>query len=160
MKNILDACCGGRSFWFDKANPRVLFIDKNPRGPVTLGKGRSARIFECKPDIVMDFRNMTLKSRSFNLVVFDPPHLARAGKKGYMGMKYGVLEKDTWRDDLRKGFTECFRVLKPNGILVFKWNETHIKLSEILKLVQRRPLFGHKTGKLQKTHWICFMKGV
>ena len=27
MKPILDACCGGRMFYFDKNNPNVLFAD-------------------------------------------------------------------------------------------------------------------------------------
>lgn len=27
MKLILDACCGGRMFYFDKNNPNVLFAD-------------------------------------------------------------------------------------------------------------------------------------
>jgi len=26
-KIILDACCGGRMFWFDKKNPNTLFVD-------------------------------------------------------------------------------------------------------------------------------------
>ena len=25
MKKILDACCGGRMFWFDKKHPNVLY---------------------------------------------------------------------------------------------------------------------------------------
>lgn len=28
MKKILDACCGSRMFWFDKENPKVLYMDK------------------------------------------------------------------------------------------------------------------------------------
>ncbi|EEI18916.1 hypothetical protein G8J22_01306 [Lentilactobacillus hilgardii] len=27
MKYILDAACGSRMFWFDKANPNVTFMD-------------------------------------------------------------------------------------------------------------------------------------
>ncbi len=27
MKQILDACCGSRMFWFDKKNPHVEFCD-------------------------------------------------------------------------------------------------------------------------------------
>lgn len=150
-------CCGGRMFWFDKANPHVLFLDKRTVPVRTVGKGRNARYFECKPDKVMDFTDLKLPSESFSLVVFDPPHFARAGKNSYMGIKYGVLDKD-WRAQISKGFNECFRVLKPNGVLIFKWNEWDIRLSEILKLTDRKPLFGHPSGKMQKTHWVCFMK--
>ncbi len=40
-----------------------------------------------------------------------------------------------------------------------KWNETQIKVSEILALTDEKPLFGHPSGKRAATHWICFMKG-
>lgn len=59
---------------------------------------------------------------------------------------------------LAKGFKECFRVLKPGGFLIFKWNETDIKVSEVLKLTPEKPIFGHISGKRSNTHWICFMK--
>jgi ubiquinone/menaquinone biosynthesis C-methylase UbiE len=59
---------------------------------------------------------------------------------------------------LRKGFSECFRVLEPNGVLVFKWNETQIKVSEILKLTTEKPVFGHISGKRANTHWFVFLK--
>ena len=47
------------------------------------------------------------------------------------------------------------RVLKPNGTLIFKWNEQQIKLSEILKAIDYKPLFGNKRSD---THWLVFMK--
>ena len=155
---ILDACCGGRMFWFDKKNPDVLFVDRRVVEPVSVGNGRNARTFSCLPDKVMDFRHLDLPDESFSLVVFDPPHFVRAGEKSYMAQKYGVLDPQTWRDDIRAGFTECFRVLKTNGVLIFKWNEYQIPLSEVLQLSPVSPLFGHPSGKRQKTHWICFMK--
>ncbi len=74
-----------------------------------------------------------------------------------MGKKYGVLGKG-WRDDLQRGFSECFRVLAIDGVLIFKWNEIHIKVSEVLELTDQRPLFGHKSGKRSDTHWLCFIK--
>lgn len=156
---ILDACCGGRMFWFDKQNPNVLFVDNRemPR-QVIWQKGEYKREFEVSPDMVMDFRKLDLPDKVFNLVVFDPPHLhKRNGKTGWMQKKYGSLS-ETWREDLQQGFAECFRVLKPNGVLIFKWAETEIPLSKILALTPEKPLFGHPSGKQQKTHWVCFMK--
>lgn len=47
------------------------------------------------------------------------------------------------------------RVLKPNGTLIFKWNEEQIKLKEILNCIDYKPLFGNKRAK---THWLVFMK--
>lgn len=159
-KPILDACCGGRMFWFDKQNPNVLFVDRREIESMVVGGGRNARMFSCKPDKVMDFRSLELSDESFNLVVFDPPHFVRAGDKSYMAQKYGKLDPQTWRDDLRAGFSECFRVLKPNGVLVFKWNEYHIPLREVLALTDIKPLFGHPSGIRQQTHWVTFMKGI
>lgn len=59
------------------------------------------------------------------------------------------------QEDLQQGFLECMRVLKPNGTLVFKWNEDQIKLKEVLRLFGHEPLYGNKRAK---THWIVFMK--
>ncbi|TCB75630.1 SAM-dependent methyltransferase, partial [Acinetobacter sp. ANC 4177] len=39
-----------------------------------------------------------------------------------------------------------------------KWNETQIKVSEILELTDQKPVFGHISGKRANTHWITFMK--
>lgn len=144
-------------FWFDKQHPNALYVDRRVVNPVMVGKGRNARIFSCVPDEVMDFRQLKFPDNSFSLIVFDPPHYVKAGERSYMAQKYGVLEKN-WEEDLRKGFAECFRVLRTNGVLIFKWSEFHIPLRKILQLAPVHPLFGHPSGKAQKTHWVCFMK--
>lgn len=69
--------------------------------------------------------------------------------------KYGTLDKQTWPQDIRQGFNECMRVLKPNGTLIFKWNEEQIKIKDILNVIEYKPLFGNKRAK---THWLVFMK--
>lgn len=152
-KIILDPCCGSRMFWFDKHNPNVEFGDIRNEDHI-LCDGRKLKI---KPDTIMDFRKLPFNDNEFKLVVFDPPHLNKLGKSSWMGKKYGVLDGG-WQLDIKKGFSECMRVLEPYGILVFKWNESQIKVSDILKLTDHKPLFGHKSGKQQLTHWICFMK--
>ncbi|NBH61994.1 class I SAM-dependent methyltransferase [Anaerotruncus sp. 80] len=151
---ILDACCGGRMFWFDKQNPFVTYMD-NRELDDTLCDGRH---FTIMPDIIADFRNIPFDDKTFNLVVFDPPHLLKIGENSWMAKKYGKLNPDTWKEDIKIGFSECFRVLKDEGFLVFKWNETDIKTSEILKLAPVKPLIGHKSGKYNKTHWLLFVK--
>lgn len=150
LKPIIDVCCGSRMFWFDHDNPNVVFMD-NRTLEQTLCDGRK---IEIQPDVVGDFRHIPYQDNTFYLVVFDPPHLIRAGKKSWLAAKYGKLGPD-WRDDLKAGFEECMRVLKPCGTLVFKWNETQVKLSEILHIFGLRPLFGHRRGK---THFLVFMK--
>jgi SAM-dependent methyltransferase len=140
-------------FWFNPQNELALFGDIRAESHV-LCDGRS---LEIKPDMQMDFRDMPFEDGSFKLVVFDPPHLRKAGDTSWMKAKYGALNED-WRNDLRKGFSECFRVLADDGVLIFKWNEIQIKVKEVLALTPEKPLFGHKSGKRADTHWICFMK--
>ena len=156
-KLILDACCGGRAFWFDKNNPLTLFVDRRTMQPEAVGNGINSRIRKCLPDEESDFRKMSYSSESFKLVVFDPPHLF-CGEKSFMNKCYGSLDKNTWKNDLKQGFSECFRVLKDDGILIFKWNESEIPLKNILRLAKYKPLFGHPSGRAQKTHWVTFMK--
>ncbi len=81
------------------------------------------------PDLIADFRALPFADNTFP-VVFDPPHLERVGDNAWMGKKYGRFNKDTWRDDLRAGFAEAFRVLWTHGVLIFKWNETQIPVSQ------------------------------
>ena len=144
-------------FWFNKNHPEVVYIDKRVMPPTVVGNGKDARVRKCQPDIVMDFRQMDFDDNTFALVVFDPPHLF-LGEKSYMAASYGALSKVSWRDDIRKGFSECFRVLKNDGVLIFKWNETDVPLRDVLQLTDRKPLFGHLSGKAAKTHWVTFIK--
>jgi SAM-dependent methyltransferase len=149
---VLDPCCGSRMFWFDRANPDVVFGDNRNESHV-LCDGRMLRI---EPDALLDFTDLPFPAGSFRLVVFDPPHLHKAGPKSWMALKYGKLSA-TWQEDLRKGFAECFRVLASEGVLVFKWNETQVKVREVLALTPVQPLFGHPTGHNGLTHWYVFM---
>jgi len=150
VKLILDACCGSKMFWFDKENEDVLFMD-NREMETTLCDDRK---LEINPDIVADFRNMPFEDESFYMVVFDPPHLVNVGDSSWLAKKYGKLG-DLWPYDIRQGFNECMRVLKPNGILIFKWNEEQIPLKEILETIDYKPLFGNRRSK---THWLSFIK--
>lgn len=150
MSKILDVCCGSKMFWFDKNNPNVTYMDIRDFED-TLCDGR---ILSIHPDIIGDFRNIPFDDNSFDLVVFDPPHLIRAGKNSWLAKKYGMLD-NMWPKDLAKGFYECMRVLKPNGTLIFKWNEEQIKLKDVLSCFSQNPLFGNKRSK---THWLVFIK--
>lgn len=150
MKQVLDACCGSRMFWFNKHDDRTVFIDNREIEDV-LCDGRTLSV---KPDIVADFRNMPFQNNTFYLIVFDPPHLLRIGDGAWMAKKYGKLGAD-WKNDIKQGFSECFRVLRPNGTLIFKWNEDQIKLKDVLALTDNSPLFGDRRNK---THWIIFIK--
>lgn len=102
-----------------------------------------------------DFRAMPFSDGAFRLVVFDPPHLIHAGESSWLAKKYGKLDRETWQEDLKAGFRECFRVLEPGGVLVFKWCEDQVSTAEVLKLAIHEPLFGHRRGK---TVFLVFMK--
>jgi len=158
-KRILDPCCGGRMMWFDHQHPEAIFGDRRNE-VITVtdrshGREDGQRTLHIEPDMLMDFRDLPFPAGAFKLVAFDPPHLERAGAG--MAAKYGKLGPD-WRDDLRRGFAECFRVLAPDGVLVFKWNETHVKVGEVLALTPIQPLFGQVSGRRGMTHWLVFMK--
>lgn len=156
---ILDACCGSRMFWFDRADRRAVFVDKRRethqlKDSSSRGGYRSLSI---DPDIQADFTALPFETGTFALVLFDPPHLIRNGRKSWLAKKYGKLEGD-WRAELRAGFAECFRVLKPSGTLIFKWNEHEVPVSQILALTPEPPLIGNRCGKSAKSHWIVFLK--
>ena len=154
MKPILDVCCGSKMFWFDKEDPSVEFCDNRT---VPRHEYYKNRYIEVKPDTVCDFTDLPFEDKQFKLVVFDPPHLIWAGDRSWMALKYGCLKGD-WKTMLSKGFDECMRVLDDYGVLIFKWSEVQIKLSEILPLFSQKPLFGNRSGKHNNTHWLCFMK--
>jgi ubiquinone/menaquinone biosynthesis C-methylase UbiE len=153
MIKILDACCGSKMFHFDKKRGDVISGDIRKENHI-LCDGRKLKI---SPDVLMDFTKLPFKQNSFNMVIFDPPHLVNVGGESWMFKKYGKL-KSGWKEDLKNGFSECFRVLKENGTLIFKWNETQIKTSEILKLTEFNPVVGHRSGKRSNTHWVTFLK--
>lgn len=145
-------------FWFDPHDARALFVDiRRETHPVDIGtpgtKGRSAIVVE--PDVIANFEQLPFADNSFPLVVFDPPHVYRNEAKGLITKKYGVLVRE-WRDVLRHGFAECFRVLKPTGTLIFKWGETEYPLPMVLELTDQKPLFGQRTRPT--TNWVVFMK--
>lgn len=157
---VLDPCCGGRMMWFNPQDQRCLFGDMRHESLIVTDrthKEDGTRAIHVHPDMQMDFRALPFPDNTFYHVAFDPPHLVRAGKRSWMAAKYGKLGDD-WRKDLRLGFAECFRVLRPYGTLNFKWNETQIPVRDVLACTNVPPLYGHRSGRLNKTHWITFIK--
>ncbi|MES2319958.1 MAG: SAM-dependent methyltransferase [Pseudomonadota bacterium] len=161
MKRVLDPCCGSRMMWFDRGHADVVFGDQRSETIVVTdrshGNASGTRTLEIAPDTMMDFRDMPFDDGQFKLIAFDPPHLERAGPKSWLAAKYGKLSEN-WREDLKAGFAECFRVLDDDGVLVFKWNETQVKVREVLECTPVQPLFGHPSGRKGLTHWYVFMK--
>ena len=151
---ILDVCCGSKMFWYDKEEPHTTYMDI--RNEVLAYTDRDAvRKVEVNPDIVADFRNIPFADDSFDLVVFDPPHLIHVGDNSWLVKKYGKLDKNTWSQDLKLGFDECMRVLKSNGTMLFKWNEEQIKTKDVFEVFGQQPILGDKRSK---TRWSIFIK--
>lgn len=159
-KKILDVTCGSRSIWFDKNHPAAVYCDKRQESYKNVWKSngeQSERKCVVSPDVVCDFTDLPFYDDSFSLVVFDPPHLMRANDTAWLVKKYGKLD-DNWPSMLHDGFQECMRVLKPDGVLIFKWSEYDIPAADVWKAIGEKPLFGHHSGKKSNTFWACFMK--
>ena len=155
-KFILDATAGFRMMWFNKHHPNTLYIDSRP---------------ECEPDQVADFTHLKYPDETFQLIVFDPPHIIKEKGNTNMGLEhnFGMLKAETWQQELKDGFKELWRVLKPMGILIFKWNTYSLSSDEMLKIAPADPLFYQvsasrnkiarkKDNPHVKTLWFCFMK--
>lgn len=158
-KKVLDVCCGPKSMWFNKQDERVLFLDKRKEKHELKRTDGNNRKIDINPDILGSFTDIKQEDNSFYHIVFDPPHIPQKKPTGNICKTYGYLTGD-WKEMLKLGFKECFRVLKPSGTLIFKWNECRIPVKEILALTDEKPLYGHKSGKAMKTHWICFIKTI
>lgn len=160
-KKVLDVTCGSRSIWFNKHHPAAIYCDRRNEVHHNIwasGTGKSEHVCIIDPDVQCDFTDLPFPDNQFNLVVFDPPHLIRAKDTSWLVKKYGLLDEH-WPQMLHDGFSECMRVLKPDGVLIFKWSEHDIAAEKVWKAIGHKPLFGHHSGKKMNTFWGCFMKG-
>lgn len=155
---ILDVTCGSRTIWFDKKHPDAVYCDIREEEIEKVWQN-SERKCVVSPDVLCDFTSLPFADNSFALVVFDPPHLLNAKETSWLVKKYGKLG-DNWPRMLHDGFRECMRVLKPDGVLIFKWSEYDLPAAAVWKAIGQKPLFGHHSGKKSRTFWACFMKGV
>lgn len=161
---ILDMTCGSRTIWFQKNEPHTVYCDirkeewEGDFGKVLRVDGKKKhRHLVINPDIQCSFTDLPFEEESFNLVVFDPPHIEHLKQNAWIRKSYGSLDGD-WRPMIRKGFKEAMRVLKVGGVLVFKWSDISISTRDIINVIGQEPLFGHRSGKKMNTHWMCYMK--
>ena len=147
---ILDATAGQRAMWFDKNYPDAIYIDIRE---------------EMNPTVVGDIMQSPFRDGTFDLIVFDPPHNPTGPEnKGIFAKQYGRFLAEQIRTLVIEGSKDLSRVLKINGILIFKWNTHGMDLGKILRLVSHGliPLFGQRTAERtkhsSKTYWICYTK--
>ena len=157
-KVLADLCCGARSIWWDKNHPDCIYMDIREEEPGTIELQPN---WSVKPDVIGDYRDMFFDDETFHLIVWDTPHILEA-KGGIMLMKYGKLGYG-WKDDMRRGFNEIWRVLKPHGVLLFKYNDLSIPVPAMLECFPVQPLVGTRTkksvsGNGEGTFWFAFIK--
>lgn len=81
-----------------------------------------------KPDIVADNTNMPCEDESFDVIVYDPPHIPNVGRDGLKDFqeRFGLIVKSPIENGYNLTHTfppflkEAFRVLRKNGILFCK----------------------------------------
>ena len=156
-KKILDVTCGARTMWFNKEHPAAVYCDRRREKHQHFWESAGNCTLDISPDVQCDFTNLPFEDNTFALVVFDPPHLTEANETAWLVKKYSKLD-DGWPQMLHDGFQECMRVLKSDGVLIFKWSEIEIPAAEVWKAIGEKPLFGHHSGKKMNTYWGCFMK--
>ena len=163
-KKILDVTYGDRTIWFQKDCTSAVYCDKRREewegdfGKTLRADGKKKhRHLVIDPDVQCDFTKLPFPDNSFALVVFDPPHVKNLTEASWLRKSYGTLE-DGWEQMIHDGFAECMRVLKHDGVLIFKWSDIQISTREVITAIGQEPLFGHRSGKKMNTHWMCYMK--
>lgn len=162
---VLDVTANRRRMWRGvKHVGEVLFADIDP---------------EMKPDIVCDFRDITMQSASVDVVVFDPPHLPAAAGTAASDPQYVAdygLARAPKADNISEYFppflSEAERVLRSEGLIFVKikdfvhnhkyqWMlaafinavERQSGLTACDLIVKRDPCGGNlKSGKWQRAH--------
>lgn len=73
-------------FWYDKHESHTTYMDIRDAVYTTLDRGTERRI-EIHPDVQADWKHIPFNDETFDLVVFDPPHLIHAGKTSWLAKK-------------------------------------------------------------------------
>lgn len=158
QKQIIDVCCGGRMWWFNKSRPGVLMMDKR-----TVEKGSvKGENWSCEPDILGDYTCIPFEDETFFKVVCDPPHKIKEDS-GIITKKYGYLG-DNWKIELSLMFKECWRILKPGGTLIIKWADVDIPPRKVLNCFEnweeRLDVSTHTKKGVNNTYFFSFYKEV
>jgi hypothetical protein len=169
---ILDATAGNRTMWQTKSLEQIIYIDVEQR-------------LEVKPTIFADNTNTPFFDKVFDTIFYDPPHMY--GDKGsfyvYPDSKsflekwkgYGVIPRyyggDKYKNQMQlivhvyKAQKEFRRILKDDGLLWLKWNETAITLKRLLKLFEYWHIMltlptkaPSQTAGNKQTYWVCLAK--
>lgn len=101
----LDLTYAHRGFWADPLPPELTITSNN------LDAAADA-------DLHVDFTATGLPAGSYDLVIYDPPHVADAGSASIMGQRFGTVKGTAGlRNLIQTGTVEAWRVARI-GILV------------------------------------------
>ena len=111
-RDILDATVNGGRFWRG-LSWKIVGMDIDPKH---------------KPDVVGDNTDMPFDDASFDVVVYDPPHIPNQGKDRSkdFNTRFGLTLKSPKEEGYSFAFMyppfvkEAYRVLRPEGILLCK----------------------------------------
>ena len=169
---ILDATAGNRTMWRCKHSKNIIYIDIEKR-------------LEVKPTIFCDNTRTPFRDKVFDTIFYDPPHFyndkgsyyvypdAESFQKKWKGYgripRYYGGDKYKTKAQLMRHIIEAgrefYRILKDDGLLWLKWNESHIPLATILHLLEdwnellriyvKAPT---QTAGKHQTYWVCLEK--
>src|SRR3546814_17384008 len=103
-KRVLDPCSGGRSMWFDRNHPDVVFGDVRSE-PLTVtdnsrGNPTGQRTLRIEPDVRLDVRDLPYAYATFRSVAFALRRLVHARPHSWLEARYGRLGT-AWCEDGR-----------------------------------------------------------
>jgi len=150
--------------WLEKDVQQIVYLDKEIR-------------LKYPPGIYADNEDLPFKTGSFDVIYFDPPHGDWGESSRHTDPKELRYEDGPntffgwWRS--RKGFfhyldssqEEFYRVLRDDGLLLFKWNETEISLNRVLipfnhrwRILIKTPIRSIYQRSKHVTYWIHLVK--
>ena len=94
-QDALDVTYGSGNFWKGEQHIDVIAHDLNPSRA---------------PHGEMDFRDLRYGDQSFDVVLFDPPHMADAGEESVLGERFGSYSNDELKNVVQEGAREAWRV--------------------------------------------------
>jgi len=169
---ILDATAGNRTLWKTKNIEYMIYIDME-------------RKLEVPPTIFADNTNTPFSNKVFDTIFYDPPHMfgdvssfyvhpdAESFKKKWQG--YGEIPRyyggDKYKNQqelivhIYRAQKEFHRILKDDGLIWLKWNETKVTLRKILALFEDWNVLiavpikaPSQTAGTRQTYWCCLSK--
>lgn len=101
---VLDVTYGRGTFWRGATAP-VVAIDRLPTRPGV---------------IPMDNRALGFQGESFDVVIYDPPHITDSSPRGAYASRYGVETREAPAAQFPRFLTEAARVLTDGGVVLAK----------------------------------------